>query len=805
MAQAGIRNASPSQPWLRYGWTGFLVIWLILGWGSAHAVPDGIAMAVAPLTDLPTDPWEGSAWSDYDTDTEDDETPVSWDPLDRVPESTHRSIGRHDPESQGSWVVPTRVIPDLQSPVQLHPSQGPGPPAAEAPYPAGATSDQVVPPDDIGFEHETGSGQLPFDLDAPHLSLQPTSDMYHPSGRQDVSGAMAATPDLPGTLRPVPPQLQMRLKKLPAIAGRITRWTIPEGTFFDPVQGGTRNLSLFLQFQNGSRIPPRFWLHFHVPTHEVTLMPVDENMIGRWSFVLIARNLAGLEARDILQVVVRQYPGSRVVNHMFMATFSQAQSNPTDPNYKWKMLALMVDIFKDRNLRQMLIRSITEFPLTFGWTNTTYLSSACPRPDIQDQYSFLQSQFRRPDSEVTSALNRFGVRVEHLDMTFYGPCLVEKAIPAKANHSTNMGSYYMNSINNQDNEVPVIRNPIDRINVTAGELLRFQVPKDTCYDPDEGDSRTLTLQLLSVTRKELAKHSWLQFHQANQEFIGVPLEEEVGREEYQLVCSDSNGLSAIDGVEVLVSNRPFTEKINIEFAFQFSNPIQQLRVVLFNKLSQLTFPGNVVLRAVDKFSVVWFDKEFNRDECNLDLIRNASSRYLDDKGLPKDHLKRLFKPLELSHIKILSHRSCNWTLNAVPPTDVTTKAGENLYSFHGIIIASDYLLTFFVPVLIIFFMVVIALALAIALHRRRQAGKLNLFFAEAMPPRLPVILKNDLLERDAHSLNTGLFPGGSHQLDADGDYLHHPNQEMSEESQFMVSPYDAKFVTKSRPAPAYLS
>ena len=30
---------------------------------------------------------------------------------------------------------------------------------------------------------------------------------------------------------------------------------------------------------------------------------------------------------------------------------------------------------------------------------------------------------------------------------------------------------------NSNNNVPVIRNPIDRLNVTAGELLRFKVPQ----------------------------------------------------------------------------------------------------------------------------------------------------------------------------------------------------------------------------------------------------------------------------------------------------------------------------------------
>ena len=36
------------------------------------------------------------------------------------------------------------------------------------------------------------------------------------------------------------------------------------------------------------------------------------------------------------------------------------------------------------------------------------------------------------------------------------------------------------SMGNSDNNVPVIRNAIDRINVTAGELLRFKVPDVSC-------------------------------------------------------------------------------------------------------------------------------------------------------------------------------------------------------------------------------------------------------------------------------------------------------------------------------------
>ena len=45
----------------------------------------------------------------------------------------------------------------------------------------------------------------------------------------------------------------------------------------------------------------------------------------------------------------------------------------------------------------------------------------------------------------------------------------------------------------------------------------------------------MSLSLLTTNRRELAPDAWLQFDSRNQEFVGIPLEEEVGRTEYQLV------------------------------------------------------------------------------------------------------------------------------------------------------------------------------------------------------------------------------------------------------------------------------
>jgi hypothetical protein len=42
-------------------------------------------------------------------------------------------------------------------------------------------------------------------------------------------------------------------------------------------------------------------------------------------------------------------------------------------------------------------------------------------------------------------------------------------------------------------------------------------------------------------------------------------------------------------------------------------------------------------------------------------------------------------------------------------------------------------------------MLVLAILLACLLHKKRKAGKLNLFYSESLPPRVPVILQVSVL------------------------------------------------------------
>ena len=119
-----------------------------------------------------------------------------------------------------------------------------------------------------------------------------------------------------------PPVLSRKLRKIAIVAGKALRWRIPEDTFRDAEDGNTRSLRLSLRYQNGSVLDDAgSWIRFDRKTQEVWIMPVESD-ISRWRYQLIAEDRQGQSASDWLEVVVRQFSGSRLLNHEFEVAFS---------------------------------------------------------------------------------------------------------------------------------------------------------------------------------------------------------------------------------------------------------------------------------------------------------------------------------------------------------------------------------------------------------------------------------------------------------------------------------------------------
>ena len=124
--------------------------------------------------------------------------------------------------------------------------------------------------------------------------------------------------------------------------------------------------------------------------------------------------------------------------------------------------------------------------------------------------------------------------------------------------------------------------------------------------------------------------------------------------------------------------------------------------------------------------------------------------------------------------------------------------------FHGMIPSTDYLLTFIIPAVIITCMLVLAILLACLLHKKRKAGKLNLFYSESLPPRVPVILQDELFEDQEQGFHKQpiLLPEDT-RPPASGHYNPHHPQEMDRLLQQQQVNIDFRAGSLSRPTPAY--
>ena len=102
-------------------------------------------------------------------------------------------------------------------------------------------------------------------------------------------------------------------------------------------------------------------------------------------------------------------------------------------------------------------------------------------------------------------------------------------------------------------------------------------------------------------------------------------------------------------------------------------------------------------------------------------------------------LFQAFEPgFHLAEARLVMQGSC---LDLASPSPDTT--GDPI---HDLLPHQEYLLAFVVPGLIIISMLLLAILIACILHRKRKAGKLDMFKTEALPPRIPVIMQDELCE-----------------------------------------------------------
>ncbi|XP_022912998.2 uncharacterized protein [Onthophagus taurus] len=524
-------------------------------------------------------------------------------------------------------------------------------------------------------------------------------------------------------VRNFPPTLQNRLNRVAATAGKAFNFTIPEDTFSD-LEDGT-NLKLEFLDAEGRPVDKYSWCQFRQEAREIYGLPMEDN-VSRWTYTIRATDSEGASVSDHLEISVQHHKSRRAVNHEFSLYVQLEKKYQFPYQIEWplRILNSLKEIYRLPNLNDITVRNVDHHsvPAVFTWTNDSLPKHICPKKELDSIFKVLTiNHDGDPTHELITALSP-ALKVKKVAYKGLGVCEPKQPPPAPMTPPTNFS--------------PVLRNPVDHINATVGKLLVFKVPDDTFYDPEDTDPRNLRMKLLTSDRQPLPFDNWLQFDDKNKEFYGIPMINDTGSREYQLICKDSGGLSASDSLVVVVHPAP-RYHYNVEFRmslvteyekFVHSAGVKRKFVEKLQELFEDKTTDHIQLKSISRGSTIisWYNTSLRLDQCPRDEIKRLGSMLVNTDRTIASRVQYIMdddfpvKSIQLEDLGACKRQSIQVPkLDTTPPPPVD-EGGSSSNSYQD-----EYLVTFIVPAIIITAMLLLAGVFACILYRRRRSGKMN--------------------------------------------------------------------------------
>ena len=178
--------------------------------------------------------------------------------------------------------------------------------------------------------------------------------------------------------------------------------------------------------------------------------------------------------------------------------------------------------------------------------------------------------------------------------------------------------------------------------MTVGKVFSIQIPVDTFHDREDGNTRNLRLECLTVTHARLPSSSWLQFNSTTQALYGLVLKSQLGKisSQYLLTASDNDGNSVYDAFTVV-----FEESSKL-LAAMFSVKLTGINLETFNRdINNALFivqtiaayygdqDGSMIqVSSLAEGSVIFTWSNTSLQTCNKGLINDTASKLITKQG-----------------------------------------------------------------------------------------------------------------------------------------------------------------------------
>lgn len=540
------------------------------------------------------------------------------------------------------------------------------------------------------------------------------------------------------------PVAKNKVIKLTMIAGKLWTYQIPQNAFTDFEDGDARNLKLMFLTSDRESVPQNSWVQFDPVKQELYALPLDEHR-GHYNFSIEAMDSEGKSTFSSLKLRVLKHPGCPFSHVFKMVMKLHSYKLYYLPAIDWQIEVLrrIARLNNDPDDTSIVVRKISVDPLTFSWTNDTLEDcNTCPQEDILNLYNHLTT-----DNGVARPLRKImndKFKVQEVTIDFEGKC--------KPQFTTEKPLH------------PIVRNPIEIVNATVGDVLQYIIPADTFFDEEDGDTRNLTLELKAINHIVPDKASWILFDTRSQMIQGIPSPEHVGKHEYQIIAMDKEGNYESDAFIIDVKARR-SQKITVEFGIhldenfdEFNNDIMK-KVLVAKKLARMygdSDARNMRIIRITQGSVIytWTNKTLPINKCATDTITQLVRKLIKDDNTVSEELIRALQPefrvtkavaVPLRHcIDIIPEESVEYTWSATtaePPLEETTPKPATTSD-------DDIYITTVIPAVVIAIMLIIAAMVACFLYRKKRKGKMTMQDTSGfMSKGVPIIFADEIEEK----------------------------------------------------------
>lgn len=346
------------------------------------------------------------------------------------------------------------------------------------------------------------------------------------------------------------------MNRLQATSGKTFTHKI-EGVFNDQEDG--MKLKIELLDKNNDTLSPNSWIRFNPKTQELYGLPL-ENDVSKHEFKLRATDSSNEHVDEIVDITVHQHKTLRSVNHEIYIQVTVEKEYDSIVDWEIRLIRGIIEALDDKSVESIVVRDVkpnkhNKTLYTFVYSNDTLPKDTCPKAELD------KLMLRLTKRALTDVLQP-EITVRNVERDLINLC-AEVNTPRPAPSPPNTKNF-----------PPTVRNAIDKISASIGQLLVFAVPKDTFYDPE--DLTELKLTLLNEDRSPIDPSNWLQFDAKNQEFFGVPgIHDKT--QQYVLVAEDKNGLTTNDALVVDVHNTHSKRDYSAAFEYQLEIGIDQFQ------------------------------------------------------------------------------------------------------------------------------------------------------------------------------------------------------------------------------------